>query len=148
MSRVNRRPRPFMGVIIAAIFMLSACHSVNSSEPTETVIEVTAFETVGDAERTVAQNMAANLAAALNADSHIKARTEAGGSGASLEYILKGSVYSEGQSAFVALQLIDAKTMKRVWSENYDYRGIGADLMAADIRAWLQNSAATTERDH
>jgi hypothetical protein len=56
-------------------------------------------------------------------------------------------VYSEGQRAFVALQLMDAKTMKRVWSENYDYRGIGAELMAADIRAWLQNSAAATERD-
>ena len=147
MSRMNCRLRAFTGVTIAAILVLSACHSVNSSEPTETVIEVTAFETMGDAERTVAQDMAANLAAALNGDSHIKVRTEAGGSRASLDYILKGSVYSEGQRAFVALQLMDAKTMKRVWSENYDYRGIGADLMAADIRAWLQNSAATTERD-
>ena len=147
MSRMNCRLRAFTGVTIAAILVLSACHSVNSSEPTETVIEVTAFETVGDAERTVAQDMAANLAAALNADSHIKARTEAAGSRASLDYILKGSVYSDGQRAFVALQLMDAKTMKRVWSENYDYRGIGAELMAADIRAWLQNSAAVTERD-
>jgi hypothetical protein len=34
---------------------------------------------------------------------------------------------------------MDAKTTKRVWSENYDYRGIGADQMAAQIRAYLQN---------
>jgi hypothetical protein len=147
MSRVNRRPRAFICVTVAAILVLSACNSVNSSEPTETVIEVSAFETAGDAERTIAQNMATNLAAALNADSHIKVRTEAEGSRASIDYILKGSVYSEGERAFVALQLMDAKTLKRVWSENYDYRGIGAELMAADIRAWVQNSAATTRRD-
>lgn len=142
MSHVNRRARAFAGVTIAAILVLSACRSVNPSEPTETVIGVSAFETLGDAQRTVAQEMAANLAAALNADSHIKARTETGGSRASLDYILKGSVYSEGQSAFVGLQLMDAKTTKMVWSENYDYRGIGADLMAADIRGYLQNLAS------
>ena len=147
MSRVNRRPRAFAGVTIAAILVLSACHSMNSSEPNETVIEVSAFETAGDAERSVAKDMAANLAAALNADSHIDARAEAGGASAALDYILKGTVYSEEQRAFVALQLMDAKTMKRVWSENYDYRGIGADLMAADIRAYLQKSAATAKRD-
>jgi hypothetical protein len=106
------------------------------------VIAVSAFETVGDAQQTVALDMAANLTAALNADSHIKARTETGVSGASLDYMLKGSVYSEGQRAFVALQLMDAKTTKRVWSENYDYRGIGAEQMAADIRAYLRTLAS------
>jgi TolB-like protein len=147
MSRVNRRPRAFAGVTIAAILVLSACHSVDSSEPTETVIAVSEFETVGDAQQTVAQEMAANLAAALNADSHVKARAQTEVSGDSVDYILKGSVYAEGQRAFVGLQLMDAKTTKRVWSENYDYRGIGADLMAADIRAYLRDLASTSERD-
>jgi TolB-like protein len=140
MSRENCRLRAFAGATIAATLVLSACHSVNPSEPTETVIAVSAFETLGDAPRTVAQEMAAKLAAALDADSHIKARTETEVSGDSVDYILRGSVYSEAERAFVALQLLDAKTTKRVWSENYDYRGIGADLMAADIRAWVRSS--------
>ena len=81
--------------------------------------------------------MAAKLAAALNADPRIRARTQTGSDRRWGDYILKGSVYSEGQRAFVALQLVDAKTTKRVWSENYDYRGISTDAMAAEIRAHL-----------
>jgi TolB-like protein len=147
MSQTNRSFRALAGATIAAGLVLSACRSANSSEPVETVIAVSAFETLGDAQPTVAQDMAANLAAALNADSHIKAQTETGVSRPSRDYILKGSVYSDGPRAFVALQLLDAKTTNRVWSENYDYRGIGADQMAADIRAHLQTHATTTERD-
>lgn len=139
MSHVTPRPRVFAAATIGAVLALSACHSVSPSEPKETAIAVSAFETMGDAERTVAQDMTANLATALNADSHIKVLTETGVSRGSLDYVLKGSVYAEGQRAFVALQLIDAKTTKRVWSENYDYRGIGPDQMAADIRAYLQH---------
>src|SRR5262245_51483772 len=131
----------FVGATVAAALVLSACHSVKSSERTEIVIAVSAFETLGDAQRTVADDMAANLAAALSADSHIKARAETGASSSPLDYILKGSVYSEGQRAFVALQLMDAKTTKRVWSENYDYRGIGADQMATEIRTYLRSQS-------
>lgn len=114
--------------------MLSACRSIDPFEPAETVIAVSTFETLGNARSTVAQDMAGALAAALNADSHIKARTETGVSRPSCDYILKGSVYSDGQRAFVALQLVDAKTTNRVWSENYDYRGIGADSAASPHR--------------
>jgi hypothetical protein len=110
---------------------------VNPSEAAETVIAVSAFETLGDAHPAVAQDLAAKLAAALDADPHIKAGTETGVDRASRDYMLKGSVSLEGQRAFVALQLLDAKTTKLVWSENYDYRGIGTDMMAADIRAYL-----------
>ena len=147
MSQMNRRPRAFAGAAIAASLVLSACRSIDPFEPAETVIAVSTFETLGNAQSTVAQDMAAALASALNADSHIKARTETGVSRPSRDYILKGSVYSDGQRAFVALQLIDAKTTNRVWSENYDYRGIGADQMAADISAHLQTHASTTERE-
>jgi TolB-like protein len=106
------------------------------------MIAVSAFETLGNAQATVAQDMAANLVAALNADPHIRAQLETGGSSGSLDYIVKGAVYAEGQRAFVALQLVDAKTTKRVWSENYDYRGIGIDKMAAEIRAHVQGQAS------
>jgi hypothetical protein len=138
MSQMNLSFRALAGATIAASFALSACRSVDPSEPVETVIAGSAFETLDDAQPTVAQHMAANLAAALNPDSHIKAQTETGVSRPSRDYILEGSVYSDGQRAFVASQLVDAKTTNRVWSENYDYRGIGADQMAADVRAHLQ----------
>jgi TolB-like protein len=147
MSQMNRSFRAVAGATMAASLVLSACRSVSPSEPVETVIAVSAFETLGDAQPTVAQDIAANLAAALNANSHIKAQRETGVSRPSRDYILKGSVYSDGPRAFVALQLVDAKTTERVWSENYDYRGIGADQMAADIRAHLQTHAPMTERD-
>ena len=142
MSQMHRSPRAFGGAAIAASLVLCACHSVNPSEPAETVIAVSAFETLGDAQPAVAQDMAAKLTAALNADPHIKAGTETGVDGSSRHYMLKGSVYSGGQRAFVGLQLVDAKTTKRVWSENYDYRGIGTDMMAADIRAYLRTHAS------
>ena len=138
MSPMNRSSRAFAGAAIAASLVLSACHSVSPFEPAETVIAVSAFETLGDAQATVAQDMAANLVAALNADPHIRAQMESGASRTSLDYELKGAVYVEGQRAFVALQLVDAKTTKRVWSENYNYRGIGPDMMAAEIRAYVQ----------
>jgi hypothetical protein len=142
MSQMNRSPRAFGGAAIAASLVLCACHSVNSSEPAEIVIAVSAFETLGDAQAAVAQDIAGKLAAALNADPHIKAGTETGVDGPSRNYMLKGSVYLGEQRAFVALQLVDAKTTKRVWSENYDYRGIGTDIMVADIRAYLQTHAS------
>ena len=142
MPQMNRSSRALAGVAVAASLVLPACHSVNPSEPAETVIVVSTFEILGDPQPTVAQDMATNLAAALDADPHIEARTETGVSGPSGNYILTGSVYAEGPRAFVALQLVDAKTSKRVWSENYDYRGIGTDRMAAEIRAYLQTSAS------
>jgi TolB-like protein len=142
MLQMNRSTRASGAAAIAASLVLCACHSVNPPEPTETVIAVSEFEASGDAQPALAQDMSAKLAAALNADPHIKAGTETGVDGPSRDYVLKGSVYSEGQRAFVALQLVDAKTAKRVWSENYDYRGIGTDMMAADIRAYLQAHAS------
>src|SRR5688572_5605858 len=78
MSQVNRSVRALAGATIAASFVLSGCRSAIPSEPVEIVIAVSAFETLVDAEPTVAQDMAANLAAALNADSRIKAQTETG----------------------------------------------------------------------
>jgi hypothetical protein len=142
MSQMNRSPRAFVGAATAASFMLWACHSVHPSEPAKVVIAVSEFQTSGDAKPAVAQDLAAKLAAALNADPDIKAGTEAGVDVLSRDYILKGSVYLGEQRAFVALQLVDAKTTKRVWSENYDYRGIGTDMMAAHIRAYLQTHAS------
>jgi hypothetical protein len=141
-SQMNRSSHTFACAAIVASLVLSACRSVSPSEPAETVIAVSAFETLGNAQATVAQDMAANLVAALNADPHIRAQLETGDSSASLDYKVKGAVYVEGQRAFVALQLVDAKTTKRVWSENYDYRGIGTDKMAAEIRAYVQGHTA------
>lgn len=141
MSQMNRSSHAFTCAAIAASLVLSACSSVSPSEPAVTVIAVSAFETLGNAQATVAQDMATSLVAALNSDPHIRAHLETEGSSASLDYKVKGAVYAEGQRAFVALQLVDAKTTKRVWSENYDYRGIGTDKMAAEIRAHVQGHA-------
>ena len=44
----------------------------------------------------------------------------------------------EAGRAFVALQLMNAATSERLWFENYDYRGISAEMMARDILKYLK----------
>jgi len=66
-------------------------------------------------------------------------------------YMLKGSVYAEIAGAetgraYVALQLLNVETSERLWFENYDYRGIGADRMARDILAYLKSTAPDSVR--
>jgi hypothetical protein len=46
----------------------------------------------------------------------------------------------------VALQLLDVETSERLWFQNYDYRGIGADLMARDILTYLKSIASGSVR--
>ena len=144
MSQLNRSTPAFAGAAIAASLAVLGCRSVDPAEPTRSIVVVPAFETLGHAQPTAAQEMAVNLAAALDAVPHIEARTEGEHSDVPRDFILKGSMYAdaEGGRAFVALQLLDTRTAERVWSENYDYRGIGADLMAADIRRHLEAHAA------
>jgi len=45
-----------------------------------------------------------------------------------------------------ALQLVDVETSEWVWFQNYDYRGIGADLMARDILTYLKLIAPDSVR--
>jgi hypothetical protein len=144
MSQLSRSSLAFVGATVAASLVLSACRSMDPTEPTQSVIvvAVSAFETMGHVQPMVAQSMAADIAAALDADTNIEASPPGRGSSASRDYVLNGTVYAEGERAFVALQLVDTKTAQRVWSENYDYRGIGAESMAADIRKHLQTYAS------
>ena len=46
----------------------------------------------------------------------------------------------------MALQLVDVETSEWVWFQNYDYRGIGADLMARDILTYLKSIAPDSVR--
>jgi hypothetical protein len=130
--------------------LLSACSGIDPSGSAQgaIVVTVSAFETSGHAEPKIARGMALDMARALDADPYIEAQPQGGSSNASGDYILEGSVYAdaEGQRAFVALRLLDVKTAKRVWSENYDYRGIGAEAMAADIANICKHLLERTER--
>ena len=86
---MNRSSHIFACAAITASLVLPACRSVSPSEAAETVIAVSAFETLGNAQATVAQDMAASLVTALNSDPHIRARLETAGSSASLDYKVK-----------------------------------------------------------
>jgi TolB-like protein len=90
--------------------------------------------------------MRRELAAALDLDPCIAARADREDPEPPANYILRGSAYveiagAETGRAFVALQLVDVETSERVWSDNYDYRGIGADMMARDILRYLKSVA-------
>jgi hypothetical protein len=91
------------------------------------------------------------LAAALDLDPCIAARADREDADSPANYILKGGVYAEVAGAetgraFVALQLVEARTSELLWCQNYDYRGIGADLMARDIVTYLKSTAPACVR--
>jgi hypothetical protein len=104
------------------------------------------FEVLGEAPAALAESMRRDLAAALDLDPCIAARADREEPVPPANYMLSGSVYveiagAETGRAFVALQLVDVETSERLWFENYDYRGIGADMMARDILAYLKSIA-------
>jgi TolB-like protein len=109
-----------------------------SSRALPTDVLVTSFDILADAPVAIAQAMPSDIAETLDADPCVEARAERAVSEISPKYILGGSVYAEGQRAFVALRLMDANTSELVWSENYDYRGITAEMMARDILLFLR----------
>jgi TolB-like protein len=95
--------------------------------------------------------MQRDLAATLDLDPCIAARADGDSPERPTNYILRGSAYAEIAGAetgraFVALQLVDAETSERLWFENYDYRGIGADIMARDILTYLKSIAPDSVR--
>jgi TolB-like protein len=93
------------------------------------------FEIQGNATSEVANSMSQRLRELLDGDSRI----EVAPAGAEplqqrVQYLVRGIVYAgEGNRAFISLQLSDAKSGLALWSENYDYRGISADMIAPDI---------------
>jgi hypothetical protein len=95
--------------------------------------------------------MRRDLAAALDLDPCIAARADREDPVPPANYVLRGGVYveiagAETGRAFVGLQLVDVETFERVWLQNYDYRGIGADLMARDILTYLKSIAPDSVR--
>ena len=140
MSRLSRNSRALTGAAVAATLALSSCHSIDLSTSSGSLVVVSAFETQSEAQPAVARKMEDGLAAALNQGPCLKARTSRQGATLGAAYILNGSVYAEGERAFIALRLVDARTARTVWLENYDYRGISAGMMADDILRYLHDA--------
>lgn len=124
-----------------------------SAQPTPRQVSIVAapFEVLDEAPAALAESMRRDLAAALDLDPCIAARADREDTVPPANYMLKGGVYveiagAETGRAFVALQLVNVETSERVWFENYDYRGIGADMMARDILAYLKSTAPDSGR--
>jgi TolB-like protein len=95
--------------------------------------------------------MRRDLAAALDLDPCIAALADGDNPERPTNYILRGTVYAEIAGAetgraFVALQLVDVETSERLWFQNYDYRGIGADVLAREILTYLKSAAPDAVR--
>jgi hypothetical protein len=140
-----------LGVIKSAcvasiVALVAASVSAQQSSPRQASIVVAPLGVVGEAPAALAESMRRDLAAALDLDPCIAARADREDPEPPANYILRGSVYVEilgGETgrAFVALQLVDRETSELLWYQNYDYRGIGADLMARDILRYLKSIA-------
>ena len=102
---------------------------------TPVLVAFSPFETKGDAIPEVARSMSEKLLELLDADSRIE--VVIGGSVESpqqrVRYLIKGVVYSEVARRFISLRVLDAKSGNTLWSENYDYTNITADMIAPDI---------------
>jgi TolB-like protein len=126
--------------------LVAVASTYGSSEPSEAqtaspqlethvVVAFLPFEIQGNATSEVANSMSQRLRELLDGDSRI----EVAPAGAEplqqrVQYLVRGIVYAgEGNRAFISLQLSDAKSGLALWSENYDYRGISADMIAPDI---------------
>jgi TolB-like protein len=124
---------------IACAVLVTACSVSAQSDPASIV--VVPFAALEDAPPMLAERMRKELAASLDLDPCVAARADREDSELPPEYILEGTVYAEADRAFVALRLVRAATAERVWFENYDYRGIGADMMARDILSYVKREA-------
>ena len=137
--------------VVSVVALVAASASAQPSSPCQASIVVAPFEVLGEAPAALAESMRRDLAAALDLDPCIAARADREDTVPPADYMLKGGVYveiagAETGRAFVALQLVNVETSEPVWFENYDYRGIGADLMARDILAHLKSTAPDSVR--
>jgi TolB-like protein len=134
--------RKFGGKTITSILwtatLIAGTASAQPSSSDEASIVVAPFEVRGEATAALAESMRSDLAATLDLDPCVAARTDREGSERSSNYVLRGSAYAEGGRAFVALQLVNATTTEPLWFENYDYRGITAEMMGRDILKFLK----------
>ena len=136
---------------IGSIVALVAASVSAQPSPRQASIVAAPFEVLGEAPAALAESMRRDLAAALDLDPCIAARADREDTMPPAIYMLKGSVYAEIAGAetgraYVALQLLNVETSERLWFENYDYRGIGADRMARDILAYLKSTAPDSVR--
>jgi TolB-like protein len=126
--------------------LVAASVSAQPSSLRQTSIVVAPFEVLGEATAAFAESMRRDLTATLDLDPCIAARADGGSPERPANYVLRGAVYAEIAGAetgraFVALQLVDIETSERLWFQNYDYRGIGPDMMARDILAYVKSMA-------
>ena len=135
--------------VVSVVALVAASVSAQPSSPP--LIVVAPFGVLGEAPAALAESMRRDLAAALDLDPCIAARADREDPVPPANYILRGGVYveiagAETGRAFVGLQLVDVETSERVWLQNYDYRGIGADLLARDILTYLKSIAPDSVR--
>jgi TolB-like protein len=107
-----------------------------SEELSQLDIVVSPFEALQQADPEFARSLSQQLAQAIERDPQIRVTADG-----PPRYRLEGQVFAEGQRQFVALRLIETKTDQIAWFENYDYRGITAEMMAADLIAALSVAA-------
>jgi TolB-like protein len=150
MARVTVSGIKLAGVA-SIVALLAASASAQPSLSRQASIVVAPFGVGGEAPATFAESMRRDLAAALDLDPCIVAQADREGGERPANYILRGDVYAEIAGAdtgraHVTLQLVDVETSERLFLRSYDYRGIGADLMARDILAYLKSIAADSVR--
>jgi TolB-like protein len=145
MPRVSVSDSTLRRAVWAATLVASSVCAQPSSKDQASIV-VAPFDVVGGAPASLAELLRRNLAAALDADPCITARTDGGDAETSSTYVLRGSVSAEPDRTFVALQLVEVESFKRVWFENYDYRGIRAEMMAKEVIRFLKMDAPDAVR--
>jgi hypothetical protein len=128
---------PRISTLFVAAVLALPFHCV-SQELDRLEVTMRPFEAVGKADPEFAKSLGRQLKQAIERRSEFRIAP-----GGPTPYYLKGQVFADGQRHFVTLQLLEAKTDRTLWVENYDYRGITADVMATDVIAALYSASGS-----
>lgn len=86
------------------------------------------FEASGEADPEFAESLWQQLAQAIERKSDFRVAR-----GGSADYHLEGRVLADEKRHRVTLELSEARTGRKLWLGNYDYRRATADRMATDV---------------
>lgn len=89
------------------------------------LVAIEAFEILADGPPEIAESLADGFVALLRKHPQFDISTAENAG-----FLIKGSVYAEGERHFVALRIDRSDPRANVWHGNYDYRGISVEMMA------------------
>ena len=128
-------PRVSALLAVAVLALSSPC---TAQEFDLLAVTMKPFEVLGQADPEFARSLSSQIMRAIERNSDFRVAP-----GGPTPYYIKGEVLTDDKRHFVTLRLFEGRTDRMLWLENYDYRGVSADLMAEDVVEALYEAVAS-----